>query len=256
MKMIIAHTNHQFSTLFFWQQNPSLCVIPPTFGDTDIIGNSTLFYYLTIHTHYLFFYYFLINLLPQIHQSPHLLCLLNLAQFIFLLPPLPNHRFIDCTELVVQWIVGIRVLMITCSKSSAADPPTLIHMRLAHVNVFTRGGSHKQPNISESVQEEVERTQKGGPYKVKAATPTAVQVKGKTMWYHLNHCRRVTKVSAKREGGEERPASQNNKVQGLEILGGGVEEGKQENEGNKLVGMSDACHIPDDKSSYSQYPLI
>ncbi|GAA6093399.1 piggyBac transposable element-derived protein 4-like [Tachysurus ichikawai] len=107
-----------------------------------------------------------------------------------------------------------------------------------------------------SVQEEVERTQKGGPYKVKAATPTALQVKGKTMWYHLNHCRRVTKVSAKREGGEERPASQNNKVQGLEILGGGVEEGKQENEGNKLVGMSDARHIPDDKSSYSQYPLI
>ncbi|KAL0150966.1 hypothetical protein M9458_053693, partial [Cirrhinus mrigala] len=52
-----------------------------------------------------------------------------------------------------------------------------------------------------------------GPYKVVRATPTAVQVEGRTTWYHLNHCTRVPKERTEkernsRENDEEEPETQ------------------------------------------------
>ncbi|KAL1263455.1 hypothetical protein QQF64_006194 [Cirrhinus molitorella] len=66
-----------------------------------------------------------------------------------------------------------------------------------------------------------------GPYKVTAATSTAVQVEGSNTWYHLNHCTRVPKDNIKtREDRQEtseqvNPEAENNEVQN------GAEENEQ-----------------------------
>ncbi|ROL43699.1 Retrovirus-related Pol polyprotein from transposon 412 [Anabarilius grahami] len=41
-----------------------------------------------------------------------------------------------------------------------------------------------------------------GPYTVVRATPTAIQVEGKTTWYHLNHCTRVPRLRRREEEAE------------------------------------------------------
>ena len=55
-----------------------------------------------------------------------------------------------------------------------------------------------------------------GPYKVVTATPTAVQVEGKTTWYHLNHCTRVPKQRQEREENTCETERQDERVQNTE----------------------------------------
>ncbi|KAL0149045.1 hypothetical protein M9458_055660 [Cirrhinus mrigala] len=76
-----------------------------------------------------------------------------------------------------------------------------------------------------------------GPYKVTAATPTAIQVEGSNTWYHLNHCTRVPKPKV-RESRHETTEQENQQVKDKEEQNG-AKEIEQTNENNDSDNMSD-----------------
>ncbi|KAL0149157.1 hypothetical protein M9458_055589, partial [Cirrhinus mrigala] len=76
-----------------------------------------------------------------------------------------------------------------------------------------------------------------GPYKVTAATPTAIQVEGSNTWYHLNHCTRVPNPKV-RENRHETTEQENPLVKDREEQNG-AKEIEQTNENNDSNNMSD-----------------
>lgn len=73
-----------------------------------------------------------------------------------------------------------------------------------------------------------------GPYKVTAATSTAVQVEGSNTWYHLNHCTRVPKERNRTRGNrleanEQESATAENDLQNATTR---VEQNHEENNDN------------------------
>ncbi|KAK2915661.1 hypothetical protein Q8A67_000035 [Cirrhinus molitorella] len=86
-----------------------------------------------------------------------------------------------------------------------------------------------------------------GPYKVTAATSTAVQVEGSNAWYHLNHCTRVPKEKT-RTAGDNRQETTEQESQRV-----GNDEGAGQNNENNDPDNMPAHHMLVTSSSYHQH---